>query len=92
LKNCPALRVEPAIGKFQERPFIQERFELMIGSLVDVEGLAQNDGVILASKIEVKPNIDNPTLFVNFRGVIESLPETRGFIGDWKVKGCSRLR
>lgn len=65
----------------------QERFELMVGSLVEVEGLAANDGVILASKIEVKANIDAPTLFVNFRGVIESLPDTTGFIGDWKVSG-----
>ena len=30
---------------------------------------------------------DNPTLFVSFSGVIESLPGTANFIGDWKVSG-----
>ncbi len=65
----------------------QNRFRLMIGSLVDVEGVAQLDGVIIAVKIEVKGNIDNPTLFVTFRGVIESLPDSTSFIGDWKVSG-----
>ncbi len=65
----------------------QEHGEMMIGSLVEVEGLAQLDGVILAGRIEVKPNVDNPTLFVFFRGIIESLPNTTDFIGDWKVSG-----
>lgn len=65
----------------------QERFKLMVGSLVEVEGVVQLDGVIVAVKIEVKGNIDNPTLFVTFRGVIESLPDTTNFIGDWKVSG-----
>ena len=65
----------------------QERGAVMVGSLVEVEGLVQNDGVILANKIEVKGNLDNPTLFVNFRGVIETLPTTTNFVGDWKVSG-----
>src|SRR5215510_9797989 len=63
----------------------QDRFKLMIGSLVEVEGVAQLDGVIVASRVDVKANLDNPTLFVTFRGVIESLPDTTNFIGDWKV-------
>ncbi len=65
----------------------QGRFQVMIGSLVEVEGVVQTDGTILATKIEVKSNIDNPTLFVNFRGVIEMLPNTPNFVGDWKVSG-----
>ncbi len=65
----------------------QERFNVMIGALVEVEGVAQNDGAIIANKIEVKANLDNPTLFVNFRGVIEMLPNTQNFVGDWKVSG-----
>jgi uncharacterized protein (TIGR03437 family) len=65
----------------------QERFQVMVGSLVEVEGIVQTDGAIVATKIEVKANLDNPTLFVNFRGVIESLPDTTNFIGDWKVSG-----
>ncbi|HKQ74190.1 MAG TPA: DUF5666 domain-containing protein [Blastocatellia bacterium] len=65
----------------------QDRFRLMVGSLVEVEGVAQSDGVIVAARIEVKGNIDNPTLFVTFRGVIESLPDSTNIIGDWKVSG-----
>ena len=65
----------------------QERFQLMVGSLVEVEGVVQLDGVIIATEIEVMANIDNPTLFVSFSGVIESLPNTANFIGDWKVSG-----
>jgi uncharacterized protein (TIGR03437 family) len=65
----------------------QDRFTLMVGSLVEVSGVVQTDGSIVATEIEVKGNIDNPTLFVNFRGVIEMLPNTTTFIGDWKVSG-----
>jgi uncharacterized protein (TIGR03437 family) len=65
----------------------QDRFPAMVGSLVEVEGVVQTDGTIVATKIEVKANLDNPTLFVNFRGVIEMLPNLTDFIGDWKVSG-----
>ncbi|MGE0126895.1 MAG: DUF5666 domain-containing protein [Blastocatellales bacterium] len=69
----------------------QEHFQLMIGSLVEVEGVVQIDGTIVANKIEVKANIDNPTLYVHFRGVIEALPAVQtaaqNFLGDWKVSG-----
>ncbi len=65
----------------------QERFQAMVGSLVEVEGVVQTDGTIVATRIEVKANLDNPTLFVNFRGVIEMLPNLTDFIGDWKVSG-----
>ncbi|MCG3159974.1 MAG: hypothetical protein JMDDDDMK_01006 [Acidobacteria bacterium] len=64
-----------------------ERGEPMIGSLVEVEGLVQLDGSINATRIEVKGDIDNPTLYVSFRGVIEALPSDPKFIGDWKVSG-----
>jgi uncharacterized protein (TIGR03437 family) len=59
----------------------------MIGSLVNVEGLAQLDGSINATKIEVISNVDKPTLFVRFRGVIEALPAVQDLVGDWKVSG-----
>src|SRR5262249_49371426 len=55
--------------------------------LVNVEGLAQADGSIVATKIEVITDVDNPTLFVRFRGVIETLPAVQNLIGDWKVSG-----
>lgn len=61
--------------------------ELMVGSLVEVEGVVQTDGSIVATKIEFKGNIDPPTLYITFRGTIETLPNTTGFIGDWKVSG-----
>ena len=48
---------------------MQGRGAPMIGSLVEIEGLVQLDGSIIATKIEVKSNIDNPTLFVRFRDV-----------------------
>ncbi len=65
----------------------QSRGEVMIGSIVEVEGLLQLGGSVLASKIEVKNNTHPPDVRVHFRGEIESLPETRGLIGDWKISG-----
>ncbi|MDX2032244.1 MAG: DUF5666 domain-containing protein [Blastocatellia bacterium] len=64
-----------------------ERGDFMVGSLVDVEGLAQVDGAINATKIENRGNIENPQITVYFRGTIETLPTTATFIGDWKVSG-----
>lgn len=64
-----------------------ERGDFMAGSLVDVEGLAQNDGSINATKIENRGNIENPQITVYFRGTIETLPDAANFIGDWKVSG-----
>lgn len=70
-----------------ERTLVKaERSDIMVGSLVEVEGVVQTDGSVIASKIELKANVDPPTLYVNFRGKIETLPDN-GFIGDWKVSG-----
>ncbi len=71
----------------QQTKFEVRNGELMIGSLVEVEGVVQTDGSIVATKIELKPNVEPPTLYITFRGTIESLPNTAGFIGDWKVSG-----
>jgi len=74
----------------------QEHGEVMIGSIVEVEGLLQrNDTIlassqgfsVLASKIEVKRNVDPPVVRVHFRGRIESLPDNNRLIGSWKVSG-----
>jgi uncharacterized protein (TIGR03437 family) len=65
----------------------QERGPVMVGSLVEVEGLAQNDGTINATKIENKGTIDPPQISVYFRGTIEALPTPPNFVGDWKVSG-----
>lgn len=63
------------------------RGDVMIGSWVDLEGVVQLDGSIIATKIELRPSIDPPQLYVNFKGTIETLPNTNNFIGDWKVSG-----
>lgn len=65
----------------------QERGPFMVGSLVEVEGTAQNDGTITATKIENRGTIDPPQISVYFRGTIETLPSTSNFVGDWKVSG-----
>lgn len=65
----------------------EERGKVMIGSLVEVTGILQGSGKVTASLIEVKNNLEPPTIQVNFRGIINTLPATTGFIGDWKVSG-----
>lgn len=65
----------------------EERGKVMIGSLVEVTGILQGSGKVIASLIEVKNNIEPPTVQVTFRGIINSLPATTGYIGDWKVSG-----
>ncbi|MBL8166522.1 MAG: hypothetical protein JNJ50_00115 [Acidobacteria bacterium] len=64
----------------------QDKGQAMIGSLVEVDGLLQNDRSVIANSVEVKL-AELPTITVNFRGVIETLPSATGFIGDWKVSG-----
>ena len=71
----------------QQTRFEVRNGEIMVGSLVEVEGVVQTDGSIIATKIEFKGNFDPPTLYVTFRGTIETLPNTTNFVGDWKVSG-----
>lgn len=78
--------------KINERTVIKtEQGQVMIGALVDVEGVVQLDGSIVATKIEVRGSIDPPVINVYFRGTVETLPPSNGtvpgFIGDWKVSG-----
>lgn len=54
---------------------------VVVGAMVEVEGTQRPDGSIDATEIEVKANV------AEFNGVIESLPSTPGFIGDWRVGG-----
>ena len=61
--------------------------DFMIGSLVEVEGVIQNDGSIIATKLELKPTPTPPPMGVYFRGTIETLPTTTNFVGDWKISG-----
>jgi len=63
------------------------RGDVMIGSWVDLEGVVQLDGSIIATKIELRPTIEPPVLSVYFKGTVEVLPANNTFIGDWKVSG-----
>jgi acetyltransferase-like isoleucine patch superfamily enzyme len=55
-----------------------------VGKAVEVEGVLQNDGSVNATDIEVK---SDTTANFEFRGRVEQLPSTTGFIGDWTVSG-----
>ncbi|MFN0110007.1 MAG: DUF5666 domain-containing protein [Blastocatellia bacterium] len=60
--------------------------DFMIGSTVEVEGAVQNDGSVIAIKLELKIVIAPPQ-FTYFRGTIEALPTAANFQGDWKISG-----
>jgi len=57
---------------------------VVVGATVEVEGLAQNDGSVMAEEIEVE---SGPGKEYSFTGAVEELPDTMGRIGDWKVSG-----
>jgi len=60
----------------------------VVGAFVEVQGTSRSDGSIDATKIEVKfaqpAGTPAPT---EFRGAVESLPATAGFVGDAVVSG-----
>jgi hypothetical protein len=73
----------------------------VVGATVEVKGTVRADGSVDATKIEVKiaasatpsptPN-GSPTPSPSpgcedFKGAIQTLPNTAGFIGDWNVNG-----
>jgi len=65
----------------------QEHGAVAVGAYVEIEGRAQADGSIIASKVEVKSGPDHGTEgYVKFYGVVEDLPAT-GLVGDWLVSG-----
>jgi hypothetical protein len=57
---------------------------ITVGDLVEVKGFVRTDGSVDAVKIEP---VENPPNAIAFRGMITDLPNTPGFIGDWKVEG-----
>jgi hypothetical protein len=63
----------------------QEEGPVMVGALVSVEGVMRPDGSIDATKIEVLSNPNGEDGRSELEGTIQSLPNTPGFIGDWKV-------
>src|SRR3989441_5405051 len=64
----------------------QEDGSRAVGKTVEVEGVLEQNGTVDATEIEVKSNTESPTEFL-FRGRVEHLPSTAGFIGDWTVSG-----
>lgn len=63
----------------------QSKMMVAVGSKVEVEGPRRADGSIDATKIEVKSDLDRNQN--EFRGTVESLPNTSGRIGVWSVSG-----
>src|SRR5712672_3680766 len=57
-----------------------------IGKTAEVAGILMPDGSINAKEIEIKAAGDDTSEF-EFRGRVEQLPATTGFIGDWLVGG-----
>ncbi|PYS59587.1 MAG: hypothetical protein DMF76_16055, partial [Acidobacteria bacterium] len=64
----------------------QEDGSPAVGKTVEVEGVLQQNGTVNATDIEVKSNTESTSEF-QFRGRVEHLPSTAGFIGDWIVSG-----
>lgn len=66
----------------------QEHGPVALGAFVEVNGVLRADGSIDATRIEVKPGVDNSDgQKDDFKGTIESLPNTAGLIGDWTIGG-----
>lgn len=67
----------------------QEGAPVAVGVKVEVEGSKRADGSVDAFQIEVEDDIDDDDDDgdVEFKGAIESLPDTPGRIGEWSVGG-----
>ncbi len=65
----------------------QEHGAVALGAFVEVKGLAEADGSVTATKIEVKEGANDDEFGeVEFHGVVEALPAA-GLVGDWTVSG-----
>src|SRR5215831_14850598 len=62
----------------------QEDGTVAVGALVEVKGTLRSDGSVDATRIEVEQPATN---CFEFTGVIQALPNTAGFIGDWTIGG-----
>jgi hypothetical protein len=72
----------------------QEDGRVAVGAIVKVEGRQRSDNSIDAEEIEVRQAAPGGgggggVADVNFKGTIQSLPNTAGFIGDWVVGGTT---
>ncbi len=62
----------------------QEDGAVAVGALVEVKGTLRPDGSVDAERIEVEQPASQ---CFEFTGIIQTLPNTAGFIGDWTVGG-----
>lgn len=62
----------------------QEHGTVGVGALVEVKGTLRSDGSVDATRIEVE---QGATPCIEFKGTIQTLPATTGFIGDWTISG-----
>jgi hypothetical protein len=65
-------------------PGTQIRPGVAVGTFVEVKGVWQPDGRIVAVVIKPEDNTQLGDGFIEFRGVIEALPDS-GLIGTWRV-------
>jgi predicted outer membrane lipoprotein len=65
----------------------QEHGRVEVGAIIEAKGSFRSDGSFDASKIEVTGQASDDDGEMHFKGTIESLPSTTGFIGDWMVGG-----
>ncbi|MBI4671339.1 MAG: hypothetical protein HY741_06680 [Chloroflexi bacterium] len=65
----------------------QEHGQIAVGATVQAEGYLQADGSLNATEIETKAGAGGGGQYEKFYGVIESLPATPGWVGDWTVSG-----
>ncbi len=63
----------------------QEDGQVAVGAAVEVEGLAEADGSITASKIEVKDGQDVDEDSVRLTGTVTVVPNTQDHSGTWRV-------
>ena len=63
----------------------QEDGPVVVGARVEVEGRPRSDNSVDAEEIETEDNDDQGRF--EFKGTIEVLPGTPGFIGDWRIGG-----
>lgn len=77
-----------AVNVFERTRIIREHGRVQVGAFIEVEGNLLDDGSINAFRIEVERDANAPDGaigYINFYGVIHSLPDDPNFIGPWRV-------
>lgn len=69
---------------------IENRDKAQVGAFVRVKGIALADQTVNALEIEVRSNVPPPPVrYIRFYGVVQELPGTNGWVGNWKVNGLT---